>query len=269
MTCQYCRAQNDIDAHRCNRCGRRTFDRTPVQMTAAVPELETVEMPAPLPVPMRPQLVTEAPPRRPPSAPPQPAFQASLFGPMEAARPQPPQAAPAARRPAPKPRRDLSRQQTFDLQETRALKTSVEASVYCGAPVAVHAHRMIAAAVDGALAMLALGVFLATFHFAGAEMILTKSTLPLYIAAAVFITLFYRVLFCIANRDTPGIRWAGLRVLDFDGRTPTRRQRWYRLLGGFVGAIAAGIGLFWALFDEEKLTWHDHMSKTFPTPRYL
>jgi hypothetical protein len=23
--------------------------------------------------------------------------------------------------------------------------------------------------------------------------------------------------------------------------------------------------LLWALADEEKLTWHDHMSKTFPT----
>ena len=65
MTCQYCRAQNDIDAHRCSRCGRRTMERIPVQMTAAVPELETVEMPAPAPIPLRPQLVTEPPPKRP------------------------------------------------------------------------------------------------------------------------------------------------------------------------------------------------------------
>ena len=63
------------------------------------------------------------------------------------------------------------------------------------------------------------------------------------VAAAVLIVLFYRVLFCIANADTPGLRWTGLRVLDFDGRIPSRKQRWYRLLGGFVGAIAAGIGL--------------------------
>jgi hypothetical protein len=25
--------------------------------------------------------------------------------------------------------------------------------------------------------------------------------------------------------------------------------------------------LFWALVDEENLTWHDHISKTFPTVR--
>jgi hypothetical protein len=26
-----------------------------------------------------------------------------------------------------------------------------------------------------------------------------------------------------------------------------------------------GLGMFWALMDEEGLTWHDHMSRTFPT----
>ena len=119
MTCHYCRAQNDVDAHRCNRCGRRTMDRTPVQMTAAVPNLETVEMPAPPPAPLRPQLVTEIPPKR-PSQPAQPAFQASLFGPMEATRlqSQPAEpAAPPAKRSSPRVRRDQSRQQRLDLQE--------------------------------------------------------------------------------------------------------------------------------------------------------
>jgi uncharacterized RDD family membrane protein YckC len=114
-----------------------------------------------------------------------------------------------------------------------------------------------------------LGVFVATFRMAGAEFVLTKATIPYYVAAAILISLFYRALFCIANFDTPGACWTGLRVVDFDGRTPTRKQRWFRLLGGFVSAIAAGIGLLWAIVDEERLTWHDHISKTFPTPRFM
>jgi uncharacterized RDD family membrane protein YckC len=236
-------------------------------MTAAVPELETVEMPAPAPAPLRPQLVTEPPPKRsgPTST---PTFQANLFGPVDARRlasefPATP------KKPAPRPRRDYSRQQSLNFQETRTLRTSVSASVYCGAPVAMARHRVIASAVDSGLALGTLGVFVGTLRLAGVEVVLTKETLPIYGAAAVVIMLFYRVLFCIANRDTPGIYWTGLQVLDFDGRTPSRRQRWHRLLGGFVGAIAAGIGLIWAVFDEERLTWHDYMSKTFPTPRFL
>jgi uncharacterized RDD family membrane protein YckC len=127
----------------------------------------------------------------------------------------------------------------------------------------------MAGTVDFLLASSALAMFAATLHYAGASIVLTKETIPVYAAASLLILLFYRVLFCIANRDTPGMRWTGLQILDFDGRTPTRRQRWFRLLGGFVGSIAAGIGLIWALFDEERLTWHDYMSKTFPTPRFM
>jgi hypothetical protein len=26
------------------------------------------------------------------------------------------------------------------------------------------------------------------------------------------------------------------------------------------------LGIVWALLDEEHLTWHDHISKVFPTP---
>jgi uncharacterized RDD family membrane protein YckC len=54
-------------------------------------------------------------------------------------------------------------------------------------------------------------------------------------------------------------------VVNFDGHRPSRRQRFYRLAGGAVGVVAAGMGLLWAIFDEERLTWHDHISKTFPT----
>ncbi len=34
----------------------------------------------------------------------------------------------------------------------------------------------------------------------------------------------------------------------------------------FLSLMAGGIGLLWGLVDEETLTWHDHISKTFPTP---
>jgi uncharacterized RDD family membrane protein YckC len=269
VTCHYCRAQNDNDNHRCSRCGRRTQDRTPVQMTAAVPDLETVEMPSPAPAPLRPQLVTSPSPKR-AEVGAQPAYQASLFGPMVASPAQAELPAGTSRRSTPRARRDYSRQQRLDFEETRTHSTQREVSAYSGAPVAVAAHRLMAAAVDGTLAITALAVFVGTFHFfMGVEVVFSKQMLPVYVAAAGCISLFYRVLFCIANIDTPGIRWTGLCVIDFDGRTPTRKQRWFRLLGGHVGSIAAGIGLAWAMFDEERLTWHDHMSKTFPTPRFF
>ena len=119
MTCHYCRAQNDNDAHRCSRCGRKTMERIPVQMTAAVPDLETVEMPAPAPIPMRPQLVTERAPKRPDAQADQPTYQASLFGPMEAARPSA-LSRPAPKRAVPRQRRDLPASRRWIFRKSRA-----------------------------------------------------------------------------------------------------------------------------------------------------
>jgi hypothetical protein len=63
------------------------------------------------------------------------------------------------------------------------------------------------------------------------------------------------------------LRWSGLRLIDFDGYAPDRTARTLRLLGTCVSLCAGGMGLAWALFDEEQLGWNDHMSKTFPTIR--
>ena len=267
MTCQYCRAQIETDAHRCTRCGRRTVDRTPVQMSAAVPNLETLERPASTAPAPGPQLVPHSPKHAERTS--GPGFQANLFGPVSATSvaADTGTSRPSAMRS--RTRKNHSQQQSLNFHQRPTVNNSINASVFCESPVAVSAHRILAATIDMAFAVIALGIFVATFQLSGAEFVLTKATAPYYGAAAILISLFYRVLFCIANFDTPGLRWTGLRVVDFDGRPPSRKHRWYRLLGGFVGAIAAGIGLLWAMVDEERLTWHDHISKTFPTPRFL
>jgi uncharacterized RDD family membrane protein YckC len=126
---------------------------------------------------------------------------------------------------------------------------------------------MMAAIADCSVGLLGVAVYAATFRLMGQELIWTSQMLLSYLAAVIMISLFYRILCCLGNADTLGVRWVGLRVLDFDGRVPTRKQRFQRLAGGCIGMLAAGLGLLWALFDEERLTWHDHMSETFPTFR--
>jgi uncharacterized RDD family membrane protein YckC len=157
-------------------------------------------------------------------------------------------------------------QQSLDFPSTpKSIGTQVEAVIYCDSPVALPAHRAIAAAVDAAMILAAVAVFLGIFFVSGGEIAFTRQNAPFFVAVGAVLTLFYRFLWCIADGDTPGMRVAGLRLVDFDGRTPDREQRGMRQLAGVLSFVSAGLGLVWALVDEENLTWHDHISKTFPT----
>ena len=88
------------------------------------------------------------------------------------------------------------------------------------------------------------------------------------LCASIFAVLwfFYEALFSICCSDTPGMHWMGLRLVSFSGDRPDREERIYRIFGSALSFLSAGIGLVWSLVDEEQLTWHDHISKTFPSP---
>jgi uncharacterized RDD family membrane protein YckC len=143
----------------------------------------------------------------------------------------------------------------------------VEAVIFCDAPVALPTHRMIAAAFDVSMVLIAVGIFLSIFFLSGGLIAMTRQTVPFFVGVTAVVALFYRMLWCLADGDTPGMRFAGLRLVDFDGRSPDREQRGLRQVAGLLSLLSAGLGLVWALVDEENLTWHDHISKTFPTPR--
>lgn len=203
-----------------------------------------------------------------------PALQASLFGPQEAAKQLKPAGmkpqSPAVARPGSRARRVKNSQQAFDFgaaipEGLRTRQTSSDGAIYCDAPVAITAHRAMAAIIDTGIAFLGLGVFLLTFHLGGQEIVLNRLSLTVYTITGLLISLFYHILYCAGNGDTPGLRCVGLRLLNFDGHMPTRHQRFCRLAGACLSVVAAGLGLLWAMVDEERLTWHDHMSKTFPT----
>jgi uncharacterized RDD family membrane protein YckC len=141
----------------------------------------------------------------------------------------------------------------------------VEAVIYCDAPVALPTHRLLATAFDASMVIIAVGVFLAIFFVSGGVLAFTKQNIPFFFGVALLLGLLYRSLWCLANGDSPGMRFAGLRLVDFDGRAPDRDQRGMRQIASLLSVLSAGLGLVWALVDEENLTWHDHISKTFPT----
>ena len=163
-------------------------------------------------------------------------------------------------------RKVIAGQQSLEFTPSGRSSKLADGVIYCDTPVAIPAHRAMAAALDASIVAIALAVFGIIFHLAGGAFVLNTKTVPLFLGAAAGVIIFYRLLWCLANGDTAGQRWTRLRLVNFDGQKPTRAQRFYRTASGFLSLMAGGIGLLWGLVDEETLTWHDHISKTFPTP---
>ena len=113
--------------------------------------------------------------------------------------------------------------------------------------------------------LVGVGVILMIFFLCGGQVALDRQALSFLVGVIAVIALFYRALWYMADGDTPGMRFAGLRLVDFDGCRPDREQRGIRQVASLLSILSAGLGLVWALVDEESLTWHDHISKTFPT----
>jgi len=266
MQCRYCRGWNEEDERRCVRCGRRlqNSSQTYAFSTATAPDLARLACPD-SDVSARSENVN---------------YQPSLFRDVSRGLkvvPIPgrtrretsaPRRAPT-RLPRAEARKARDLQQSLDFPdsygEPEPERTQVEAVIYCDAPVALPAHRIIAATFDISMVLIAAGLFLAIFFLAGGDLILSKQNVTFLFCVASMLAFFYRALWCLAGGDTPGMRFAGLKLVDFDGRSPDREQRGLRQMASLLSVLSAGLGLVWALVDEENLTWHDHISKTFPT----
>jgi len=134
-------------------------------------------------------------------------------------------------------------------------------------PIASPATRAGAAAVD--LGVIFIGNAACVALLAWARIVhvgIDKTTLTILVAGMILGSATYWTTWALLRRRSIGMRWAGLALRTFDGRSPTRPERIARVLANLLGFSAVGLGQIWILMDEEALSWADHMSRTFPTP---
>jgi uncharacterized RDD family membrane protein YckC len=140
------------------------------------------------------------------------------------------------------------------------------------APRTQPSHRLQTASFSRRLMALSVdGVIVAGALVGVAACVLNKATnLPsvhgmeqIAAAALAMISAMYITLFYAVAPVTPGMKYAGIRFCTFDGHAPTRAQRWNRLGAMLLSVLPAGLGLAWSLFDDDNLSWHDRLSKTY------
>jgi uncharacterized RDD family membrane protein YckC len=130
-------------------------------------------------------------------------------------------------------------------------------------PVARLEERRFAAAIDIACLLFAYGGFLALFGSLGGQFTLSKLSAAVYGVTFAIVYLQYFALFTVFGGTTPGMMFRGLQVTSFTGDPPTPRQMLLRSAGYILSAGTFCLGFFWAWWDEDALTWHDRLSRTY------
>lgn len=156
-------------------------------------------------------------------------------------------------------------QRRLEFQGEEQLLSQPEPSIICDALVAPAQLRFKAALVDGAIVLAGCAVCVAFYLYVGGQVLLDKHVLPFLLMSLLTVPLVYKLLWSYAGQDSIGMQRLGLRLVDFDGNVPSRQKRYLRMFGSLISLLAAGIGVLWTFVDEDTLTWHDHISNTFPT----
>jgi uncharacterized RDD family membrane protein YckC len=149
-----------------------------------------------------------------------------------------------------------------DSQETPAEINEEPEGLY---PTASIEERRLAGIVDALCLLFAYGGFLMLFGSLGGEFTLSKLSAAVYGTTFAFVYLQYFALFTIFGGTTPGMMMRGLQVASFSGESPTPRQLLLRSTGYMLSAGTFFLGYLWSMWDEDSLTWHDRLSRTYLT----
>ncbi|HYL85723.1 MAG TPA: RDD family protein [Candidatus Angelobacter sp.] len=156
---------------------------------------------------------------------------------------------------------DVSLQPDAEIrQEIAPGQTTAQAGLY---PVASIDDRRIAAVIDLVCLLFAYGGFLGLFGSLGGQFTLSKLSAAVCAATFAAVYLQYFALFTIFGGTTPGMMMRGLQVVSFTGDAPTPRQMLLRSAGYVLSAGTFFLGFLWAMWDEDELTWHDRLSRTY------
>lgn len=142
----------------------------------------------------------------------------------------------------------------------QTLSTLLQAAPLHVAPME---DRLMAGTVDCALVLIGFLLFVLVF---AASTTHPPTGKPVMAVAGVLLVAFfalYQWLFFTYADGTPGMRYAKIALCTFDDENPTRRTMRGRIGLLMLSALPAGLGFFWAFFDDERLTWHDRITRTY------
>ena len=123
--------------------------------------------------------------------------------------------------------------------------------------------RVMAAGIDGLLVLGGFVLFTAAAAFVAGSV--PGGAIAGIVAAGALALLYlaYQALFFWFSDSTPGMRYARIGLCTFSDENPSRSAMRRRILAQLVAICPLGIGVLWMLLDDDKLGWHDRISRMY------
>jgi uncharacterized RDD family membrane protein YckC len=129
--------------------------------------------------------------------------------------------------------------------------------------------RVMSTTVDFCIVLAAFLVFtsvavLTISHFnpGGVHMALPTAAISAT-GTIVLLGLLYLLLFFTYSNATPGMRYARIGLCTFSDENPSRAAMRRRIFALALSSASLGLGVLWALLDDERLGWHDRISRMY------
>ncbi len=128
------------------------------------------------------------------------------------------------------------------------------------------ALRAMSSLFDAGLVLAAVVLFAGVFARVAGQVPGGWPGLAALAAAALVLHIVYGLLFFSFGDQTPGMRYARIGFCTFADENPTRAALRKRVLTQLLAMAPLGMGLLWALLDEDRLGWHDRLSRMYQRP---
>jgi len=128
-------------------------------------------------------------------------------------------------------------------------------------------RRLLAGAIDSVLVVTAFAVFAYVFFRITSIVPPLQQVVGISVSLIALFWIAYQYLLLVYTGTTPGLKLAHLHLSRFDGTAVPRKTRRWRVLASILSGLSLALGYAWCFLDEDRLCWHDRITRTYMAPQ--
>jgi uncharacterized RDD family membrane protein YckC len=128
-------------------------------------------------------------------------------------------------------------------------------------------RRLLAGAIDSLLVVTAFAVFAYIFFRITSIVPALPQAVGISGSLIALFWIAYQYLLLVYTGATPGLKLAHLQLGRFDGTAVPRTTRRWRVLASMLSGLSLALGYAWCFLDEDRLCWHDRITRTYMAPQ--